>query len=56
MIVGKSIFGLFIFKIRNQPELTKVSHVPHGVNARVAFVKNNEEWRSGNAICEGFTV
>lgn len=30
--------------------------MPHGVDGGVTFVENNEEWGSGDALCQCFTV
>lgn len=36
--------------------LTEVPDVPHGVDVGVPFVENDEERRSGDALCQCFTV
>lgn len=41
---------------KKQAKLTEVSDVPHGVNAGVTFVENDEQWRSGDAFCQRLTV
>lgn len=46
-------FGL---KKSDKAKLTKVPDMPHGVNDGMTFVENNEEWRSGNTVCQCFTV
>lgn len=49
-----SLNRLFLFP--NQPELTEVPDIPHRVNGGVTFVENNEEWGSGDTLCQRLTV